>query len=326
MRDMKMLTLAVASTAIGLTLMVMSVTRDVPLLRAVTAQHQQEAVMLQRSFAVTDGGGLVVDVADADVTISTGADGEAAIAVEVSARDLAWGREVFERMQFEATSEANVVTLKAIDPRIEGHEWRAHKGVHVVARVTIPSRFDVRVATGDGDVTLADVAGRVNLRTGDGDIVTGDVDGDVSVHTGDGDLVMGALRGPGVSVHSGDGDVRIAAITAERIEIATSDGDVQLRSVSGPLDARTGDGDVDVHLERAAPLSVRTGDGDVSITTAGPFGMTLDLQGESVDLPSGLTLQRSPSGRAATGSIHGGGPDIKVSTGDGAIRMRIGDG
>jgi hypothetical protein len=72
MRDMKMLTLAVGSTAIGLTLMVMSVTRDVPLLRAVTAQHQQQAVMLQRSFAVAGGGGLVVDVADADVVINTG--------------------------------------------------------------------------------------------------------------------------------------------------------------------------------------------------------------------------------------------------------------
>jgi DUF4097 and DUF4098 domain-containing protein YvlB len=243
--------------------------------------------------------------------------------VEVGARDLTWGREVFDRMQFTASSEGNAVNVKAVNPRIEGHEWRQHKGVHVTTRITIPTRFDVRLTTGDGDVALGNITGQVEIRTGDGDVALRDVDGRVEVRTGDGDLEFGTLTGPDVTIHSGDGDINLAAVTADHIDISTTDGDVQLHSVSGPLDARTSDGDVDVRLERAVPVSIRTGDGDVTISMAGELGVTLDLRGEDIDLPSGLLVEQMRSNRSVRGSLNGGGPDVRVATGDGSVSVHV---
>jgi DUF4097 and DUF4098 domain-containing protein YvlB len=325
MRDVKMLALATGSTAIGLTLMVMSVGGDMPLLQAVTAQERQREIVLHQEFSVAAGGSLIVDVADADVIVETGTSNAATVDVEVHAHDMVWGREVFDRMEFEAELEGDVLTIHARDPHAAGHEWRQHKGVGVTAQILIPDRFDVRVITGDGDVSLTDLAGQVDMRAGDGDIALGNITGSVSIRTGDGDVTLGALQGDVLSVHSADGDITAQAVMAEQIELETSDGDVWLRSVSGPLRARTSDGDIEVLLAKPAPTNLRTGDGDITIATAGPFGLNLDIRGESIHLPQDLMVQQSRSRRSAQGEIHGGGPDIKIATGDGSVRVRIGD-
>lgn len=311
MRDRKMILLAVASTAVGLGVMVASLVGDgSPTTHAVVAsatdtqQHQFET-LLTHEVPLAAGGRLIVSVHDADVTVES-TPAATQVAVDVGARDAAWAREVFDRMQFDVSVDGNVLTVRSGDPHIQPGEWRERGGTGVRVRVAIPRQIDV------------------TLDTGDGDVVIGDLDGHVEVRTSDGDVSLGSVRGPAIVVNTSDGDVTADRLEAGHIEVRTNDGDVMLEHVSGSVEAATGDGDVCVHLEAPAPVVVGTGDGDICISTAGPFGLELDLQGGDLDLPSGLRFDGTISPRAARGSINGGGPLITAVTGDGTVTIEIG--
>jgi len=348
MKDGKMAILAIGSTALGFVLLATHAPGGLSLdkVRAVAFGHAQEEyqqqVMLERSFTVGAGGTLVIDVRDADVTVTTGGGGDASVTVLAGGRDQDWVKQVFERMRFEAALSGNTLTIRSHDPEIRGDEWRQHRGVSVEVRVAIPSRFDVQVATADGDVSLADVDGAVQVRTSDGDVEVGNVtgaariatsDGDVHVgdvsggaeiRTSDGDIDIGAVSGPAIALQTSDGDVDARSLTADEITVRAQDGDVTLQRVAGTLDAGTGDGDLSVHFAKAAPATISAGDGDVYLTADGAFGWNLDLSGGDITVPSGMVVQGRIGERSAQGTINGGGPVLKVRSGDGSVVLKMG--
>ncbi|MDX1394899.1 MAG: DUF4097 family beta strand repeat-containing protein, partial [Gemmatimonadota bacterium] len=199
----------------------------------------------QRGFDVSPGDRLVVEVGDMDVRVETGASGAADVEIIASARDHAWAAERFEDMRFSASVSGGVLRVATDERRnrVDWNEWQERGGVSFLAVITIPSRFDL------------------DLHTGDGDVIVGAIQGNVEVHTGDGDVVLETVAGEVVELSTGDGDVRAESIDASTLTLRTCDGDLQIREASGRITARTGDGDVYLGIARFAGLSVRTGDG-----------------------------------------------------------------
>ena len=268
-------------------------------------QHQEELV-LERSFDLGPGGQLEIDVADADVQVTTGGGGAATVKVYVRARDIDWGRELVDRMDFQILAEGNTLIVEADHPHVEDHEWREHRGgAGIEVRVSIPARFDVDIRSGDGDISLGDLEGRI------------------SVHTADGDLSVGALRGPEIKLRTSDGDISAASLEAPRIDLHTGDGDVELRRVAGALEASTGDGDISVRLASSQEAQLRSGDGDVTVYTGRALGFEVDLSGETVSLGAGFQLEGTRGPGWARGSVNGGGPLLRARTSDGTVRFRI---
>jgi hypothetical protein len=270
--------------------------------------HQHRSfLVLEQHLPVRPGGRLLVDVHDADVRVTTGGGGTAAVQLYASARDEAWGRDVVERMRFAIDTENGDLIIEADDPHIEERDWRRHHGVGVEVRVTIPTRFDADVRSGDGDISLGDLEGRVHL------------------HSSDGDLHVGTLRGPEIKLRTSDGDVYAVGLEAPTILLHTSDGDVEARGVTGALEAATGDGDIMLRLLGARETRVRSGDGDVTVYLAGPLGFELDLRAEDVSLDPGFRLDGSRSAGSLRGPLNGGGPVLAVRASDGTVRLRSGD-
>ncbi len=348
MKDGKMTALAIGSTALGFVLLATHATGAGAALEKVRAvafghthQETQQQVMLEQSFTVGAGGTLVVEVQDADVDVTTAAGGQSSVTVLADARDQDWAREVFQRMRFEVGLSGNTLTVRSHDPEIRSDEWRTHRGVSFAVRVAIPNRFDIRVTTADGDVQLGDVDGAVQIRTSDGDIHVGnvrgavslatsdgdvhagDLTGDADVQTSDGDIALGAVSGAAVAVRTSDGDIDAQALSGTKISVRTSDGDVTLASVAGELDATAGDGDITVRFASAAPASISVGDGDVVLSADGAFGFDLDLSGGEVSVPRGMVVQGAISPRAARGTVNGGGPLIRVRSGDGSVVVNL---
>lgn len=331
MKDGKMTALAIGSTALGFVLLATHATGVGVALDRVRAvafgharQEPQQQVVLEQTFSVGSGGTLVIDVQDADVTVTTAAGGQSSVTVLAAARDQDWARQVFERMRFEVGASGNTLTVRSHDPQIRSEEWREHRGVSFTVRVAIPSRFDVRIATADGDVVLGDVEGPVEVRTSDGDVQVGNVAGPVRLATADGDVHVGAVGGPAIVLQSSDGDIYADALAAQKITVRTQDGDVTLQSVDGELDVSAGDGDIVARLVRAAPATITAGDGDVRLIADGAFGYDLDLSGGDVSMPSGMVIQGRISERSARGTVNGGGPLIRVRSGDGSVVVDVG--
>jgi hypothetical protein len=185
--------------------------------------------------------------------------------------------------------------------------WNSSRSARLIA--TVPRTCDLLARSGDGSIAIERVQGRLELRTGDGAIKGYEIDGDVTVNTGDGQVNLRSVAG-NVDVRTGDGGVEISGRPA-LLRVHTGDGGVRVSvdggvAMSGDWNIDTGDGGVVLDLPAGfrARLDAQTGDGRVRFDR---------------DLAAQITA--SDDKRTARGSIGGGGPVLKVRTGDGGISV-----
>lgn len=285
-------------------------------------QHPRE-LMLERAFDVGAGGALEVDVHDADVEVVTGSSGGAQVEIYLRSNNMEWARGIYEQMEFSARLEGNRVIVES--GKVPSGTWTSSIrgrwfGVRIMVR--IPQRFDIDLNTADGDVMLGDVDGDVRIETADGDVSVGDIEGPgIWLRTADGDVAAGSLAAPSIEIDTSDGDISVA-VASGRLSADTSDGDIRLRLESAEgASLSSGDGDVDVELVQSAALEISTGDGDVTILAPATLAAEIDFDGEEVEFSGGLALEGRVREGRASGTLNGGGPLIRVETGDGEIRL-----
>jgi hypothetical protein len=173
--------------------------------------------------------------------------------------------------------------------------------------VDSPAETDLTVHTGDGSVTVAGLRGALDLKTGDGSIQTDGTAGTLRLHTGDGSV--GVRRAEGT------------------LNGSTGDGSMTIEGRFSQVEAHTGNGSVNVSLLPGSRLqsssSVTTGDGSISLRV--PRDLGADLQATTGDghISNNLPFA-SGSGNDAHhvhGLINGGGPTLRLTSGDGSISM-----
>jgi DUF4097 and DUF4098 domain-containing protein YvlB len=188
--------------------------------------------------------------------------------------------------------------------------------------IRVPRRFDVRLSSAGGNLTIYDVEGefsgttgggeivlerargRAQLSTGGGDVRVHDVEMRGNVSTGGGKVTLTEVTG-GLRGHSGSGPVIQSArpnVTdgPSRLSITKAGGDIVLDEAPGGAEVHTGGGTV--RIGRSAGLvEASTGGGDITIgpvagsvvagTGAGTVTVTLvDAGGaeQNVDISAGV--------------------------------------
>lgn len=127
-------------------------------------------------------------------------------------------------------------------------------------------------------------------------------------HQGTVNFTVQIPAGVRVKAGSGSGDVRIAGAGAEVIA-ATGNGRVDVNGSTGQVRASTGNGDVAVQDARG-PVDVSTGSGTIRVlTSSGP--VSASSGNGDIDVSIGK-LDRSP--------------DMRFSTGNGRVTLRLPDG
>lgn len=267
-------------------------------------QNRSRATLFEEAFDVSAGGALQVEVGDMDIVVETG--GQPRVEIVAEARDMDFARERFQDMRFEAFRDGNGIRIRTDerDRNFDWREWQRRGGAHYVARITIPGRFDLDVQTGDGDVEI------------------GTIEGAVDVSTGDGDVRIASASGARFELGTGDGDLWAGRVSSREIDVHTGDGDIDLERVSGSVTARTGDGDVRLDIETFDGLTVRTGDGDVNVTVDPDIGADVYLRAEDLSMDRAFAVTGRPGRRSIEGTMNGGGPPLRVTTGDGEVTIR----
>ncbi len=159
----------------------------------------------------------------------------------------------------------------------------------VRVELSVPGESDLDLHSGDGNLTADGVKGRTRLSTGDGNIDARSLDGPLFARTGDGNLRLEG-RFEDLEAGTGDGNVEVEAASGSKIgmgwSLHTGDGNLTLRcadDLSADLDAHTGDGKIRL---------------DFPVTTSG------SLKENTIE-----------------GKMNGGGPTLKLRSGDGDIRI-----
>ncbi len=158
---------------------------------------------------------------------------------------------------------------------------------NVSVRIKIPAEFSVDLTTAGGAIQIDDVDGDVRART------------------------------------SG-GSVEISEVTGE-VEARTSGGHVHVHDVGGPVFARTSGGRISVRFNDRAEGDIETSGGSIEVEVEEGVGIELDAStsGGRVSIDSELRVSGTISRSRVQGKINGGGPELRLRTSGGNVRLRM---
>ena len=260
----------------------------------------------EQRFTVSGRPEVVLKTFDGAIRVESWDRPEVLVTIERQAGD----ENSLKSIEVKSDQQGNRITVEVVKPeQREAVAVGMHVGRSAALIVSVPRDADVSARSGDGAVTMDNIAGRVDVNTGDGAVNVRRSVGDVVVRTGDGAVSLEDVRGQ-VELDTGDGAVRIDGVL-QRVKARTGDGAVVVRASDGSAaaadwDLETGDGGVTVGLPAAfgAELDARSNDGRVTVNG---FDMT------------GAT--RDDEDREVRGRIGSGGSRLTIRTGDGGITV-----
>lgn len=286
-----------------------------------TGRVQQDTENPSKSFQVTKGGNLEVDVDPGSVEIEPWSKNEVFIQAE----------NVDERNpdRLKMTQSGNTVTLKYRDRRRYHNDIRFTINVptefsaHIITtggnvEETDKLRGNFSVETKGGNVRMDEIDGNVRIESGGGNIRGEMVDGDASIRTGGGSVTIKTTTGK-ADVSSGGGSLRLEKVGKE-LTMTTGGGSVNVGDVAGGADIHTGGGSVNVGKvlktlkigTGGGSVEVKGASGDITVRTGGGSVSMEDITG-TLALKTGggdISVELTPTGDGGS-TIYSGGGDIR---------------
>jgi DUF4097 and DUF4098 domain-containing protein YvlB len=281
---------------------------------------------VEKTFAVQPGGTLKVETSGGNISVEPGAgDTVKVVAKEkIHAGNEAEADERLKDLTLTIEQQGNDVTAIA---KYHGGAsgWFGNSRVQVSFVVTVPSHYSTDLHTSGGNVTVGDLAGRMQARTSGGDIRLGNIDGTVDGSTSGGNVELGSCTGD-TRLQTSGGNVRADKIVG-KADLGTSGGDVVVKLVENVLSAHTSGGNVEAGIGGTlkGDCSLETSGGDVRVTVDKAAAFRLDASTSGGDVRADgltITLGDGGSGRShLSGDVNGGGPVLKLRTSGGSIRV-----
>ena len=250
---------------------------------------------IDKNLKLDPGGRLVVEASASDIFVTGRSESGAHVVVTSNRADLE------DLFTFRFDEEPGAV-------RIEVRKRSGQPGpksLQVRMEVQVPTKTNVDIRTGGGDVKVRHLEGDTSLETSGGDVGVSGLAGNLSVRTSGGDLELRDLTGD--------------------LNARTSGGDITLENARGRVEAHTSGGDVTVALARgnAKGGEIETSGGDVKVRIDPAVSLTLDASASSGEVTSNLPLkvtgEISPTRLHAT--LGSGGETLRVHTNGGSVHL-----
>lgn len=206
-----------------------------------------------------------------------------------------------------------------------------------VFEITVPRKYDVRISSAGGSISISGLNGTFSGNTGGGEITVANSSGEAHLRTGGGEIHVVGSRLDG-SVSTGGGVVRIEGVTGN-LEGYSGGGPVVVSKKGGTTITRSNgvnivgvNADDGIHAgsgsgSGSGASSSSSGDGSTTTYVKGGSGYSTSYGSDGIRISSAggaLSLPSAPEGAHVTtggGSIHIGpsGGEVYASTGGGAI-------
>lgn len=184
-----------------------------------------------------------------------------------------------------------------------GGDHHLFSNISIDYEIQAPPDAYLDAGSGSGNVTDEGVGANAKIGTGSGSIHATGLQGGFTISTGSGNIY---------AEQTGTGDVKAS----------TGSGSIELKNLRGGLQAGTGSGNIKVEGTPAAPWRLHTGSGSVELWT-GNAGLILDASTGSGGIHSdrAIVSQGTMDRHHVKGASGGGGPEVRISTGSGSIRI-----
>jgi len=250
---------------------------------------------IEKDLKLAPGGRLMIDASTSDVLVTGRPESGAHVVVTSNRADLE------DLFTFRFDEEPGVV-------RIEVQKRSAlprPKSLQMRMEVQVPTKTNVEIRTGGGDVKVSHIEGDTDLETSGGDVGAFDLTGNLTARTSGGDVKLRDLAGD--------------------VNVKTSGGDITLENARGRVEARTSGGDVKAALARgnAKGGEIETSGGDIELRLDPAVSLDLDASTSSGEVTSSLPLKTT--GVISSSRLHAtlgsGGETLRLHTNGGSVHI-----
>jgi beta-lactamase regulating signal transducer with metallopeptidase domain len=239
---------------------------------------------------------LSVSTGSGNIKITRGASGQVKIHGVVKSGD--------------SENEQRVHEIAANPPIVQDgnaiHIGEQHENLHNVSidyEIEAPAETTLKAASGSGNIDVNGVGQNAKFATGSGNITAVGLQGGFKIETGSGNI---AIDG------SGQGDAKAQ----------TGSGNIDLKGVHGALIAQTGSGEIKAAGTPSSTWRLEAGSGSIELTTGNaPMNLDASTGSGTISTVNAMTMQTSSDRRHVRGQLNGGGPEVRVETGSGDVKI-----
>lgn len=222
----------------------------------------------------------------------------------------------FGSTSLEQVSGANI-TIESKSGKLDLENVRATKDMNLFTEfgnldfVTgSAARLEARTNSGSIKLTAVTVAGELILRDEFGDITLKQVKAaSYDVESNSGSITVDGVKGS-LRAHTGFGNIDIMNAEDVTLDLDTNSGSIEFSGVLGE-----------------GPHTVHSDFGDIELNLPADSALTIDIKTQfgriTSDIPITVTLTGEIKQGQQTGTINGGGAEIKVDTNSGNISLKI---
>jgi DUF4097 and DUF4098 domain-containing protein YvlB len=179
----------------------------------------------------------------------------------------------------------------------------------------------VAVTTDSSAVTLTRLGGSTEVKTGSGDVKVDGASAGLRVATESSAMTLRGLGGA-LEARTQSGAVRASFAGAGSADVETGSSAIQLDGLSGRLQVRTRSGRVEMRGTPTAAWDVTTGSSLIEAAFGPSAKFTLDATSSSSSVQlKGVTVDGVTEKGRASGTVGGGGPNVRLSSRSGQIHI-----
>lgn len=197
-----------------------------------------------------------------------------------------------------------------------------YRNIEIDYDVSLPAATTLKVGSGSGDIEVSNVASLLSVQTGSGDVHLNNIGSAPHVSTGSGTIRANGVHGA-ASLETGSGDIELHQEMAGDVKAETGSGTIRLHGVNGGVRAGTGSGDLEIDGNPASEWKINTGSGSVRLSlNNAAYTLNASTSSGSINVSAPINMQSSQNKQHIAGTVRGGGPNVRVSTGSGDITVQ----
>ncbi|MCK6604756.1 MAG: DUF4097 domain-containing protein [Ignavibacteriaceae bacterium] len=269
-------------------------------------------VIAKGEYTVSAGGNLKVSAPSGNVTINSWNQNKVEVKV--------YGNEVAEKyIDTRLVQDGNDITVKL--------EWKGGnnygRNLEISVSVNVPEKYNTKVNTAGGNLSLTNISGDHSLTTAGGNISLSGMSGTMNSTTAGGNISVSKFTGELKATTAG-GNISLSGVKGDT-KVSTAGGNMDIEVADGEVEAATAGGEVTMRYSGTVKgIDIATMGGDIDLYLPSDAKVTLKCATMSGEVNTAFSGDFKKTETSLKGDINGGGAKVECSTMGGDIRIKKG--
>ena len=276
----------------------------------------------ERTLTVSGAPSVSIATGSGYIHVFPGADSQVHIIGHVHSRASWFGGDADAKVKEIVANPPIVQSGTTITVGANHGELNLFQNISIDYDITTPRYTMLKTHTGSGDLRIGGIEGTVNANSGSGGIEVENIGANARLGTGSGSIHAHNVHGA-ATLETGSGSLELDLSGVGDVIAHTGSGSIRISGLAGGLRAGAGSGSIEVSGTPTAEWRLESGSGGIRVKLDGAakFTVRADTGSGSVHVDQPIQMEGSPNRHHVYGTVNGGGPTIRASTGSGDINI-----